>query len=457
MNSVSENPYFDDNRKQIIKNFHQKHRLVHLLKESGAYKARGVPVAAVFSFIFALLFSGKSLFRTLRDERKPDSRLDKNVVYRFLQSTKTDWIHFTTVLAQRIIAGLQHLTDEKRRSVFIIDDTIYDRNRSKQVELLTKVYDHAKHTFTSGFRLLTLGWSDGNSFIPINFSLLSSKEKAKQLAAAKTVSDTAAKRRRVLAQQKAPDTAVALLKEAHRLGIHAGYVLFDSWFASPVMILRVFGLGYHTVAMVKRLKTYHYEFNGTMQNVKQIFNQCKKRRGRSRYLLSAAVTICGKQGERLPARLVYIRNKNNRNEYLVLLSTDMDLDEDEIIQTYGKRWAIEVFFKISKSYLRVVKGCSSLSFDAVTAHTAVVFAQFMMLSEQQRFAVDDRSIGDLFFAAIDELRDLSFDQALILILSAVFHAITESFDLSDTEKDKLVQAFLNSVPASLINRLELVA
>jgi len=105
----------------------------------------------------------------------------------------------------------------------------------------------------------------------------------------------------------------------------------------------------------------------------------------------------------------------------------------------------------------VVKGCSSLSSDAVTAHTAVVFAQFMMLSEQQRFAVDDRSIGDLFFAAIDELPDLSFDQALILILSAVFHAITESFDLSDTEKNKLVQALFNSVPASLINRLELVA
>jgi hypothetical protein len=31
----------------------------------------------------------------------------------------------------------------------------------------------------------------------------------------------------------------------------------------------------------------------------------------------------------------------------------------------------------------------------------------MMLSEQQRFTVDDRSIGDLFFAAIDELRDFS--------------------------------------------------
>jgi hypothetical protein len=72
-------------------------------REWGVYKARGVPVAAEFSFIFTLLFSGKSLFLTLRDERESDSRLDKNVVYRFLHLTKTDRIHFTTVLALQIL------------------------------------------------------------------------------------------------------------------------------------------------------------------------------------------------------------------------------------------------------------------------------------------------------------------------------------------------------------------
>jgi len=142
---------------------------------------------------------------------------------------------------------------------------------------------------------------------------------------------------------------------------------------------------------------------------------------------------------------------------LVLLSTDIEMDEDEIIQIYGKRWAVEVFFKVAKSYLRVVKGCSSLSFDTITAHTAIVFAQYMMLSEQQRLSVDNRSIGDLFFFTVDELRDLAFDQALVLILSAIFHAVTESYELSDKEKDILVQAFLSSIPAPLVNRLEFAA
>ena len=31
------------------------------------------------------------------------------------------------------------------------------------------------------------------------------------------------------------------------------------------------------------------------------------------------------------------------SDYLVLVSTDLTLSEEEIIQTYGKRWSIEVF------------------------------------------------------------------------------------------------------------------
>ncbi|WP_353936032.1 transposase [uncultured Mitsuokella sp.] len=74
--------------------------------------------------------------------------------------------------------------------------------------------------------------------------------------------------------------------------------------------------------------------------------------------------------------MVYVRNKNKRSDYLVLVSTDLTLSEEEIIQTYGKRWNIEVFFKMWKSG----KETRSISYDALTAHTAIVFARYMMLS-----------------------------------------------------------------------------
>lgn len=42
--------------------------------------------------------------------------------------------------------------------------TNFSRSRSKAVELLARVYDHVEHKYVRGFRMLTLGWSDGNTF-----------------------------------------------------------------------------------------------------------------------------------------------------------------------------------------------------------------------------------------------------------------------------------------------------
>ena len=132
----------------------------------------------------------------------------------------------------------------------------------------------------------------------------------------------------------------------------------------------------------------------------------------------------------------------------------MDLTEDEIIQTYGKRWAIEVYFKIAKSYLRIVKGCSSLSYDAITAHTAIVFSQFMMLAEYQRMYEDTKSIGDLFFAAIDELHDITFQEALLLIISVLIDTIQEMAALSKRDLEKLENIFMSTIPPALAKRLD---
>ena len=82
----------------------------------------------------------------------------KDTVYRFMKMTQVNWIRFTTVLSSRIIKdAIVPLDSEDRANVLIVDDSMFERNRSKKVELLTKVYDHAKHAYKFGFRMLTLG------------------------------------------------------------------------------------------------------------------------------------------------------------------------------------------------------------------------------------------------------------------------------------------------------------
>lgn len=50
---------------------------------------------------------------------------------------------------------------------------MFERNRSKAVELLARFKNHATGAFYKGFRMLTLGWSDGHTFLPLDFALLS--------------------------------------------------------------------------------------------------------------------------------------------------------------------------------------------------------------------------------------------------------------------------------------------
>lgn len=155
-----------------------------------------------------------------------------------------------------------------------------------------------------------------------------------------------------------------------------------------------------------------------------------------------SVSEAVKDGERLPVRLVYVRNKNKRRDYLVLVSTDLTLSEEEIIQTYGKRWNIEVFFKMCKSG----KETRSISYDALTAHTAIVFARYMMLALEQRRNMDERSLGELLYLTIDELEDLHYLDALVSLLSLLMDCAKEAEILDEEQVNQLLDLFVAKLP-----------
>lgn len=111
-------------------------------------------------------------------------------------------------------------------------DSMFERNRSKKVELLAKVYDHAKHAYRFGFRMLNLGWSDGSTFLPVNSILLSTENRQNRINEAMEVDKrTVGYRRRKLSMEKGIQAMLTLLDAARKAVIPAKYVLFDSWFS----------------------------------------------------------------------------------------------------------------------------------------------------------------------------------------------------------------------------------
>ena len=104
-----------------------------------------------------MVFSGKNLYRTL-DTKPEDVSFKKNTAYRFLNSCSHNWSKLLLLLATAIINVMNNLTSDDRTSVFIVDDSLFDRGRSKKVELLSRVFDHTTRKFVKGFKMLTLGF-----------------------------------------------------------------------------------------------------------------------------------------------------------------------------------------------------------------------------------------------------------------------------------------------------------
>ena len=144
---------------------------------------------------------------------------------------------------------------------------------------------------------------------------------------------------------KAPELILKMLSQAIAAGHTAKYVLFDSWFATPKGIMDIKNhLDMDVIAMVKKSGKVFYEYDGMQHDVKEIFSRCKKRRGRSKYLLSVEVNLLqkkyGKILKRMPAKIVYVRNKANKKDWIAIICTDTTLSVEEIIRRYGYRWNI---------------------------------------------------------------------------------------------------------------------
>ena len=439
-----------------LKKFFTDYKVRDLLKACRAEKQKGHSAFEIFRYLLCLVFCDRSMYMQLMTGRYSEA-FSKNTVYRFLNSVRTNWERLTCLLSARIInQSIRKLTGEDRQDVFIVDDSLFKRTGGKKTELCSRVFDHVSMKYKRGFRLLTLGWSDGNSFFPIIGRLLGSSKGHNMVGVTKQFDQRSlAARRRKQALSKANDVMLDMLKTAIKAGHSAKYVLFDTWFSNPKDIIRIHNeCGLNTIAMIRKSSKVFYEYEGKRMNVKQIFGMCRKRRGRSKYLLSVNVNISLKSGQSLPAKIVCVRNRNNKKDWIAFICTDINLSEEEILRVYGKRWDIEIFFKTCKSMLKMGSECHSLSYDALTAHVSLVFIRYMLLSLQQRNNSDDQTISELFLLMIDELADITFGQALQLIVEIMLQMLRERFDLSDTQLDEFVSAFIERLPISYRHALQ---
>ncbi len=176
----------------------------------------------MFRILVTLFFTGKNVFRILEAGGRYD--IAKNTVYRFLNSVHTNWHRFLLLLSSRVISQeLEPLIGAANMKLLIPDDTLYRCYRSKYVEILSQVFDHTDNRYYRGFSMLTLGRSDGISFLPVPCAILASSKEKNRLVPLRTDLDrqTNGSRRRREGIRKATDVLVEIVAEATASGIQA--------------------------------------------------------------------------------------------------------------------------------------------------------------------------------------------------------------------------------------------
>lgn len=175
--------------------------------------------------------------------------------------------------------------------------------------------------------MLTLGWSDGHTFIPVDFSLLASIKSQVNGIMQGIDKRTSGYKRRVEALLPAPEVIPAMIDRALSAGMQASYVLMDSWFTHAPLIQAILDCGLDVIGMVKADKK-RYLVRGRRLSLQELYFEAIPVQGKNNGILRSIRT---ELSPGIPVTMVFVRHRSKKKEWLAILCTDLSIPEEEIM------------------------------------------------------------------------------------------------------------------------------
>lgn len=402
--------FFQDSDQAVktIADVYRQFRVCKTVQKINSYKQKGFIATDVLMVLLLMSFSlSKSVYGMLKSGMGYMTEMEKDVYYRLKNNPSIDWrfLLFSFVKRFRYISQKQSCDKNKSVKCLIVDDVFLGKT-GKSIEKIGKVYDHVLQKYLLGFKMLTLGFWDGKSFLPLDFSFHSEKGKNKEKPYGLSKKELKAryrKKRDKLAagykrmqevSKKKTEMAKTMLKRAVKHGFIPDYVLMDKWFISEDMIrvIRKLKKGVvHLIAACKKDKR-KYSYRGKQLTAKQILalNKSKIKHCRTLKMLYIPV-VAEYKGIKM---FLFFNKPNRRKHWELLVTTDLNLSFKKALETYSIRWTIEVFFKECKQHLGLGK-CQSNDFDAQIADTTITLMRYILLNLMKRFSSYE-TLGEAF-------------------------------------------------------------
>jgi len=211
------------------------------------------------------------------------------------------------------------------------------------------------------------------------------------------------------------DSAISMIKRTLKKGFEFDYILTDSWFFCGKLLQFIVSLksSIHLVSMAK-IGNAKYKVlpSNNFLTPAQIINLNKRKSKTNRKYKARYIKL---QAEYQEVRVViFLVNIGKGENWRLLVSTDINIGFNKLMEVYKIRWTIEVFFKEAKQHLLFGKS-QSQDFDAQIADITLSLMRYILLSYYERTHYG-MSIGGLF----RELTQASIEENLAADLRAVF-------------------------------------
>ena len=265
--------------------------------------------------------SNSSIYRFLSRSKWDDSPIDRNRI-NYLK------LHFDKLIKPKYVGFL------------VIDDTVNPKVQAKKMQGLSYNYSHTEGKSIWSHCVVTSNLVVGDISIPLNYKSYFTEENC--LKYSKSFMGKS-------------DIAVDFIDSFEKpFNCDKIYCLVDSWYTSPKLIDSSLGRGFHIIEALKsnrkisplritmQLKEFAKYINPSTLDVVTVKGKeyrVYKYEGKVSKVEDALVLI------------YYEADGENFKAPVYLMSTDLELDAQTIIEYYRNRWCIETNYKYLKSHL----------------------------------------------------------------------------------------------------------
>jgi len=389
-----------------------------ILKSSNFVKKReGASVyLIVLHFVYMLVMNKKIATFMHQSEES----LKKDSYYRLLQDSRYNWRKLLSLSTLKMLKLLHPLQDASQIKVLILDDTVEGKTGKYVEGSRDALWSNKEKRTIRGINVVSLNYSDGYSNFMLDFAISMGKHARVQLESFTGELDirTTAYKRRLEIMHGKSKLAMDMVKRAVNGGLQADYLLVDSWYSKPVFIQEMNRLGLKVITRIANNNKI-WNFVGKQKSLDAIYSKAKvvttaKKGTYGKKIKFKYFSVIAEHRNAGKLKIVFIKTTD---KLIPIISTDLTLDDKEIIEIYKRRWDIEQGYKELRQYFGFGKEQNRI-YEALVARITLSFFTYNIVSYINRISNEPQTIGGLF-------RDLECELQTLAIAMTAFITILE--------------------------------